>query len=381
MLADVELHIVAAFIPDAKSLALFARASKNSKDIVYASIPAAIKRAKDHMTKYQRETLCNLKENPGIGHLKAIIERKCIVCKGSYKGGIRDPWGIPAHPECTKRLEINVRYVQGGIPSDLMPLVRSTIPVNMRDGYSSYHGQYGYETVIPRAIPGIIPLNMTLAYFRTIRENEISAWMERVRREKAEKKEKRKRAATELRHERQKKKKIENNERRTSIENIVHTSYLKWLRTVPKNAKKYVSKLSAEDSVAAVAVVGNNADLSDDIHALILSPGCVWKGTVAGLKEAYAFVRSVGEEAESLIRKHGSINAVRTELRSREIKQQIREAKAMVQEDKYVLKKPGETGRVCKCGQTTASACVFNMCSGCCPKVTCDRHFNEYNVA
>jgi hypothetical protein len=373
MLADVNLDLVAAFLPDAKSMALFARASKRMKCVVYANIPAAIQMAKDDMTKYQRETLCNLSQSPAIGHLKAIVERKCIVCKKSYKGGIRDPWGIPAHPHCTKSLEVNVRYVDTGIPRELMSLVRSTIPVNVRDGYSSYHGQYTYETVIPKAIPGIIPANMTLAYFRTGHANEISAWMERVQREKTEKEEKRKRVAEEKRIVRQKKQKVDNEQRRTSIEGIVNTSYLKWMRTVPKSAKKYVSKLSAEDSVAVAGVIGNNADLCDEIHEMILAPGCT-RPSATGLQEAYCLVREVGEEAVALFRRHHSVRGVRAAIVAREINQQRREAMAMVREDKYPLQQSGDTGRVCRCGQKAARDCVFNMCGGCCPKVTCDRH-------
>lgn len=376
MLADVNIDLVTAFLPDAKSMAVFARASRRSKCVVYANIPAAIERAKQNMTKYQRETLCNLGQNPGIGHLKAIVERKCIICRKSYKGGIRAPWGIPAHPDCTKGLEVNVRYVSAGIPTELMPLVRSTIPVNVRDGYSSYHGQYSYETVIPRAIPGVIPNHMTLAYFRTGHANEVNAWLERVRQEKNAEQEKRKRAASEQRNARQKKQKVVTEQRRASIEGIVNTSYLKWMRTVPKSAKKYVSKLSAEESVAAVVVVGNNADLSEEIHEIMLSPGCI-RPCTAELEAAYALIRKVGDVAVTLLRQHRSIRAVRTAIISREEEEQTREARAMVREDKYPLKQPGETGRICKCGQTTARDCVFNMCSGCCPMITCERHWRE----
>lgn len=376
MIAEVNIDLVTAFLPDAKSMASFARASRRSNDVVHASIPAAIASVKEKMTKYQRETLCNLGQNPGIGHLKAIVERKCIVCRKSYKGGIREPWGIPAHPDCTKRLEVNVRYVGTGIPSDLMPLVRSTIPVNIRDGYSSYHGQYSYETVILRAIPGVIPLNMTLAYFRTRRANEVSAWMDRVRQEKKDQQEKRKRAADDQRNARQKKQKVKNEQRRTSIEGITNTTYLKWMHTVPKSAKKYVSKLSAEDSVVAAAVVGRNVHLSDEIHHILLSPSSFPPRT-EDLEASYELIQKVGEEAITLLLRHRSIRAVREVLVAREEEQLKREARAMVQEDKYVLKQPGEMGRVCQCGQTTAHDCVFNMCGSCCPLVTCERHWRE----
>lgn len=56
---------------------------------------------------------------------------------------------------------------------------------------------------------------------------------------------------------------------------MVGTSYLKWTHTVPKSAKKFVSKLSAEDSVIAVVVVRANADLSDEKRQSLLTPGNV----------------------------------------------------------------------------------------------------------
>lgn len=377
MLADVNIDLVTAFLPDAKSMAAFARASRRSKEIVYANIPASIESAGRNMTKYQKETLCNLAENPGLGHLKAITERKCLVCHKSYKGGIRAPWGISAHPECTKGLETNVRYVNGGIPTEIMPLVRSTIPVNVRDGYSSHRGQFSFETVIIKAIPGVIPQRMTLAHFRTGHTNEVKAWMERVRQEKSAEQERRKRAASEQRQKRQKKQRGENEHRRASIEGMVGTTYLKWMRTVPSFAKKFVSKLSAEESVTAVAVVNKNADLSDEIHDLILSPGCV-RQSATDLEEAYALIRKSGDVAVTLLRRRISIRAVRAAIIAREEEEQIREGRDMVREDKYPLKQPGETGRICRCGRTTAIDCIFNMCGVCCPMIMCPSHTRNY---
>lgn len=376
MLADVTIDLIAAFLPDAGCMASFARASRGSKSTVYTNIPAAIQSAKRRMTKYQRDTLRNLTATPGTAHLKALVEHKCIVCKKSYKGGIRAPWGIPAHPQCTKGLEVNVRYVKGGVPKELMPLVRSTIPVNVRDGYSSYHGQYTYETVILEAIPGVIPHNMTLEHFYKAHANEVSDWLERVRAEESAKQEKRKRAADEHRVARQKKQKVMSEERRTSIEGLVDTTYLRWMRTVPKCSKKFVSKLSAEDSVAAASLVAANADLSDETHQILLTPGCI-RPCVTELRCAYAFVRKFGEEALVLLRRYRSVASARAELTAREKTEQAREARAMFREDKYTLKQVnqvGETGRVCQCGRTTARDCVVNMCSSCCPMATCERH-------
>lgn len=130
-------------------MASLARASRPSKGVVYATIPAAIESAKQNMTEFQRETLCNLAQNPGIGHLQAIVERKGIVCGKSCKGGIREPWRIPAHADCTKGLEVNVRHTRSGIPDELMPLVRSMIVVKRQGGLYPYHGQNTCKTEIP----------------------------------------------------------------------------------------------------------------------------------------------------------------------------------------------------------------------------------------
>ena len=76
MLADVEIDLVTAFLPEAMSKASFAVAFRRFKRVFYANILAAIERIKQKMTKFQRETLWNLAENPFIGHLKAIAERQ-----------------------------------------------------------------------------------------------------------------------------------------------------------------------------------------------------------------------------------------------------------------------------------------------------------------
>lgn len=72
-------------------------------------------------------------------------------------------------------------------------------------------------------------------------------------------------------------------------------TYLKWMRTVPTHAKKFVSKLSAEDNVAAVAVIRDNADLTDETHELVLKPGNV-RPCVTGLRGAYALIRYLAKK-------------------------------------------------------------------------------------
>ena len=334
MLAETTIDLITAFLPDAGSMASFARASQHSKCTIYANVRAAIKSAEPKLTKYQRETLCNLPDSAGIGHLKALVEHKCIVCKKSYKGGIRDPWGIPAHPDCTKGLESNVRYVKGGVPGELMPLVRSTIPVNVREGYSTHSGRFTYETVILKAVPGVIPYRMTIEHFYEDHAHAVSEWLERVHVEEREKQRKRKRAAEEHRVVRQKKLKRINEERRASIEALVGTTYLRWTRTVPKVAKKLVSKMSAEDSVAVASLVAANSDLSEETHQILLTAEYSLP-RVTTLRCDYEFVRELGGEAIDLLRRHGCVSNVRTQLVRRELEQQKREARAMVREDKY----------------------------------------------
>lgn len=182
MLADVNIEAVVSFLPDVKSMATFALAARRTKDMVHASIPVAIQSAEPKMTKLQRDTLCNLK-NPGLGHLKAIVERKCLVCKKDFKGAIRAPWGIPAHVDCNKCLGTSVKLIKWGIPGSLMPLVRATIPVEVREGdvmtcSSAWREMYLSEKVIVYPIPGVIPESMTLQHFKSIDANEVSAWME-----------------------------------------------------------------------------------------------------------------------------------------------------------------------------------------------------------
>lgn len=319
MLAEVTLDLVASFLPDAKSMASFARASRHSGCTVYANIPAAIKAVESKMTKYQRQTLCNLPEKPGIGHFKALVEQKCIVCKSSYRGGIRGPWGIPAHPGCTKGLEVNLRYVKGGIPEELLPLIRSTIPVNIREGYSSYsHCQYTYETVILKPIPGVIPRQMTLEYFFEAHADEVSSFLNRVRAEEEAKQQKRKREAGEKRAARQTKQKMVNHDRRTSIERLAGTTYLRWMRGVPKCAKKLVAKLSAEDSLVAVSLVAANADLSEETHKILLELNYK-RPCVTELRCAYKFVQDLGEDGISLLRCNGSVARARADITRRSV--------------------------------------------------------------
>lgn len=54
MLADVNIDHVAAFLGDAKSMALLVRASRRTKGIVNANAPAATKAAKHQITKFQK---------------------------------------------------------------------------------------------------------------------------------------------------------------------------------------------------------------------------------------------------------------------------------------------------------------------------------------
>lgn len=309
-----------------------------------------------------KETMCNLANNSGLGHLKAIVEPKCLVCHASYRGGIRAPWGIPAHPECTKGLETNVRYVNGsGIPRGLMPLVHETIPVNIRGGYSSYHGQFEYLTVIQRAIPGVIPFAMTLEYFYRVHADRVSAWLERVRAEEAANEEKCKRAAEEHRVARQKRQKLFNEGRRASIENMVDTTYFKWMRMVPKHAKKFVSKLSTEQSVAAVAIIRANADLSDQAHEAVLEQS---RGDLRG---AYALLREYGDQALVLLRRgYGAANA-RGILVSRERHAQKRAEVAKCAPSGLI------TEGMCACGSLAAMKCRYNICGRCCPRNDCQR--------
>lgn len=63
-------------------------------------------------------------------------------------------------------------------------------------------------TVVPKAIHGVIPESMTLAYLTKAHADKVSVWPERVRAEKSAQQEKRKRAAEEQRVAREKKQKI-----------------------------------------------------------------------------------------------------------------------------------------------------------------------------
>lgn len=92
-------------------------------------------------------------------------------------------------------------------------------------------------------------------------------------------------------------------------------------------------KVSGEDSVAAVPVIRANADPSDKIHEIILSPGCA-RPCAAELEATYALIRKVGEEAVSLRCRHRRVRAVKKE-------EQTREAMAIAREDEFMLKQPG----------------------------------------
>lgn len=119
MLADVNTDLVTATIPDAKSMPRSREHPSAQKASPTATSRPLQKLPGTKRTTFQRETNGSLGENPGIGNLKALVERKCIVGKNSYKGGKRAPWGIPAHLEGINGLETNVRYLNGGIPTEL----------------------------------------------------------------------------------------------------------------------------------------------------------------------------------------------------------------------------------------------------------------------
>lgn len=366
VLADVNIDHVVEFVSETKSMASFARASRHTNEIINGNILHAINNFSSRMTKFQKDTLSNLSNNPGIGHLKAIVERKCIVCKKDYKGGIRAPWGIPAHSECTKSLEVNVRYVEDdeGIPPELMSLLRSTIPVKVREGYSRYIGQYGYETVIPDPIPGIIPEEMTLVHFNKVHWKRISNVKQRIRQQKVDKENKRKRDAKDRQVERSKKQKILNENRRNEIESMVNMPYLKWMRTIPSDAKKLISKLSALESVALVAAVNENADQPENVHEVILKPGNL-KPLASSVRAAYRLVTEMGPDILKFIRHGNTVHEIRNEYLNIQRKKARLEAKS---------KNLVQGSRICRCGSPGALKCIFQMCRSCCPRQGCGRH-------
>lgn len=297
MLSDDNIEAVVSFLPDVKTMATFASTGRLAKDMVYASIPAAIQSAKPNMTILQKDTLCELSENPGLGHLKAIIERKCLVCKKDFKGAIRAPWGIPAHVGCNKRLGTSVKLIKWGIPTEIMSLVRATIPVKVTEGSTpiwetTVRVPYTSEKIVVRPIPGVIPENMTLEHFEKIGQNEVNTWMEA----QDAKITKRKLEDEECRITRRRICKEKKVERRVEIEGIVKTSYLKWVRTVPPKAKRFVSKLEGWASVEAVTVINANADLPDEVHNELLSRYFIRQPSVAELTEAYTLVKEYPEE-------------------------------------------------------------------------------------
>lgn len=296
MLSDDNIEAVVSFLPDVKTMAAFASAGRAAKDMVYAGIPAAIQSAKPKMTKLQKESLGNLK-NPGLVHLKAIVERKCLVCKKDFKGAIRAPWGIPAHKDCNKRLGTNVHHISKGIPESLMPLIRATIPVEVTEGTSlicddSERWEYVSERIIVRPVPGVIPESMTLEHFNTIDTNDVSAWMEN-----------RKRKAEEWKTDGQSLDKWLKAKRRIEIEKIVKTTYRKWMRTVPDVAKNFLLTLEGWESVAVVGLVNANTDFSDEMHQTIFRLACTYSNkSFKELAQAYALVREHPQDAQYLRR-------------------------------------------------------------------------------
>lgn len=252
MLSDDNIEAVVSFLPDVKTMATFASTGRLGKDMVYASIPAAIQSAKPKMTKLQRNTLGNLSKNPGLGHLKAIVERKCLLCKKDFRGAFLGRGGIPAHMVCKKRLWAGVKFFKGEIPTTE---IVSLVPVEVR--------------------------------------GEVSDWLKT----QDEQEKKRRREKVERDGERRKKQRVENAKRRDRIEEIVNTTYLEWMRTVPYKAKPFVSRLSAEDSVAAVAIVKANEDLSDDAHEVVLRARLFEAPVTTVLNDVYALIRGHPEMA------------------------------------------------------------------------------------
>ncbi|CAM9757675.1 unnamed protein product, partial [Ectocarpus sp. 12 AP-2014] len=110
---------------------------------------------------------------------------------------------------------------------------------------------------------------------------------------------------------------------------MVGTSYLKWTHTVPKSAKKFVSKLSAEDSVFAVAVVRANADLSDEQRQSLLTPGNVRLCVTKSWGCADSLVRQLGQQVLPLFRYGCSARSVRRGFFARERDGERRKAREM----------------------------------------------------
>lgn len=131
------------------------------------------------------------RRNPGIGHLKALVERKCIVCKKSEL--------LPRRNSCTLGCPRAHQVYQW--PRDQRAPHRrwdtgrddASHPV---DNYNSCQCQarmvvwsVRVRRIDPDVVPHRIPYEMTLAYFHHVHTNEVTALRARLYAEKRAKQE------------------------------------------------------------------------------------------------------------------------------------------------------------------------------------------------
>lgn len=114
----------------------------------------------DALTTYQRATIKCIRANK-VQNLVAAVDRRCVICEGSWRGGVNQAFGIPAHPACVKDKLLNVNYLPKHVSSSW---VLKKLPSQKLSAYSSYYGAFTYDAVWDRAHP-CIPYEWTLEGF------------------------------------------------------------------------------------------------------------------------------------------------------------------------------------------------------------------------
>jgi hypothetical protein len=139
-----------------RDLAKWAQLSRHHNVEVKKSMARAMRRLrtkeKERLTYYHRISLNEMRIVPeeyiGTIRIHCLLARRCSICRGNYWGGIKK-WGIVAHDECLRRIEINLFYWKEQLRGVDANLVQHCVPYNTRIGWRGYvKRQFAYSTIL-----------------------------------------------------------------------------------------------------------------------------------------------------------------------------------------------------------------------------------------
>lgn len=195
------MTLVQSFVFDfcnADALAVWQTASTTERRRVSNRVAHLLKQRAvlDKLTKFQQDTVDQIRI-PRPYHLQAMQQRKCVLCRQSWRGSVSPVFGLPAHTDCVRPHLFNVNYLNPEL--DSADVLRQ-LPHLQLEGYSRYSRcNYSYDTIwkLPHQC---IPWTWTLDWYTQTFAGDIDTKRKRADGIEEEQQQRRKAARIEQRH-------------------------------------------------------------------------------------------------------------------------------------------------------------------------------------